>query len=59
MIGLLQRLVLAEVRADDATVAAIDAGLLVLVGVEQGDTPAGGARLIERLLAYRVFADAS
>ncbi|KAF0282081.1 D-aminoacyl-tRNA deacylase [Spiribacter sp. 1M153] len=59
MIGLLQRVVRAEVRVDDATVAAIDAGLLVLVGVEQGDTPAGGARLIERLLAYRVFADAS
>lgn len=42
-----------------ATVAAIGPGLLVLVGVERGDSTAGAERLAERLLAYRVFPDAA
>ena len=37
---------------------AIDRGLLVLVGVESGDTEAVADRLLERLLNYRVFSDA-
>lgn len=57
MIGLLQRVTHAEVRVAAQQIAAIDAGLLVLVGVEQGDTPATAERLLERLLGYRVFAD--
>ena len=40
-----------------AEVAAIDRGLLALIGVQRGDTPAQAARLAERLLQYRVFAD--
>jgi len=58
VIGLLQRVTRAEVRVDGDRVGAIDAGLLVLVGVEHGDTAAVGARLIERLVTYRVFSDA-
>lgn len=42
---------------DDQQVAAIDKGLLVLVGVERGDTQAQADRLLDRLLGYRVFAD--
>ena len=38
-------------------VAAIGPGLLVLVGVERDDDSHCAARLAERLLAYRVFAD--
>lgn len=38
-------------------ITAIGPGLLVLIGVERGDTPAAAERLAERLLAYRVFAD--
>jgi D-tyrosyl-tRNA(Tyr) deacylase len=38
-------------------VAAIGPGLLVLVGVERGDSVAVADRLAERLLAYRVFPD--
>ena len=45
-------------EVDGQTVAAIGAGLLVLVGVQRGDGPAQAARLLERLLGYRVFADA-
>lgn len=58
MIGLLQRVSRAEVRVRGDTVGAIDQGLLVLVGVERGDTRGQGERLLERVLGYRVFADA-
>lgn len=59
MIGLLQRVREASVAVDGGTVAAIGPGLLVLVGVEREDTRAAAARLAERLVAYRVFADAA
>jgi D-tyrosyl-tRNA(Tyr) deacylase len=58
MIGLLQRVSDAEVRVADRVVGAIQRGLLVLVGVEKGDTEAQADRLVERLLTYRVFPDA-
>jgi D-tyrosyl-tRNA(Tyr) deacylase len=57
MIGLLQRVSEASVTVGDAEVAAIGPGLLVLIGVEQGDGEAEADRLLERLLAYRVFPD--
>jgi D-tyrosyl-tRNA(Tyr) deacylase len=57
MIGLLQRVTHAEVRVDGATVGAIGTGLLVLVGVERGDSEAQADRLLERLATYRVFPD--
>lgn len=58
MIALLQRVTSASVTVDGETVGAIDAGLLVLLAVEPGDGEAQAARLCERLLGYRVFADA-
>lgn len=57
MIGLLQRVSQASVAVDGVTVGAIGRGLLVLVGVEKGDDETGAARLLERLLGYRVFPD--
>jgi D-tyrosyl-tRNA(Tyr) deacylase len=57
MIGLLQRVSRAEVVVDGERVAAIGAGLLVLVGVQRGDDRARADRLLERLLTYRVFED--
>ncbi len=58
MIGLLQRVSVASVVVDGATVGAIERGLLVLVGVERGDGDPQADRLVERLLGYRVFPDA-
>ena len=58
MIGLLQRVSQAAVYVDGHRVGAIGPGLLVLVGVQKEDTEASTARLLERLLGYRVFADA-
>jgi D-aminoacyl-tRNA deacylase len=59
MIGLLQRVSYAAVAIDGEEIAAIGAGLAVLVGVERGDGRETAERLADRLLAYRVFADAA
>jgi D-tyrosyl-tRNA(Tyr) deacylase len=58
MIGLLQRVSEARVNVAGEVVGTIGRGLLVLVGVEQGDTEAQAERLLERILTYRVFPDA-
>jgi len=57
MIGLLQRVSRAKVTVDGAVTGQIGPGLMVLVCAERGDTPAQADALLERLLAYRVFAD--
>ena len=59
MIGLLQRVSRARVEIGADTVGAVGRGLMVLVGVERGDTEREGSRLVERLLGYRVFPDAA
>lgn len=58
MIGLLQRVSEARVDVGADCVGRIGTGLLVLVGVERGDTEAQANRLFERLAGYRVFPDA-
>lgn len=57
MIALLQRVSMAQVVIDGVTVGAIGRGLLVLLGVEAGDTTAEADRLLDRVLNYRVFID--
>jgi D-tyrosyl-tRNA(Tyr) deacylase len=57
MIGLLQRVSQAHVVVDGETIGAIDAGLMVLVCAERGDTEKEADALLAKLLAYRVFAD--
>jgi D-tyrosyl-tRNA(Tyr) deacylase len=58
MLALIQRVTQARVEVAGDTVGAIDAGLLALVGVEPGDGEAEVVRMAQRLLGYRVFADA-
>ena len=57
MIGLLQRVSSASVRVAGRELGAVERGLLVLVGVQQDDGEPQVARLLERLLSYRVFPD--
>ena len=59
MIALIQRVAEASVAVGAETVGAIGPGVLALVGVERGDSEAEAARLAERVLGYRVFADAA
>lgn len=64
MIALLQRVAEAAVTVKDndschfEIVGQIGPGLLALVGVQQGDSEAQATRLLERVLAYRMFDDA-
>ena len=58
MIALLQRVSAASVIVSGEKIASIEQGLLVLIGVEKADSMASAQRLVERILAYRVFADA-
>ncbi|MGA2871660.1 MAG: D-aminoacyl-tRNA deacylase, partial [Verrucomicrobiota bacterium] len=58
MIGLLQRVTEASVAIDERVVGAIGRGLLVLVGVRPADDRSAATRLLDRVLKYRVFADA-
>jgi len=57
MIALIQRVTTARVEVRGRCCGEIGAGLLALIGMQRGDGVAEGARLLERLLDYRVFAD--
>jgi len=59
MIALLQRVTGASVAVDGAVIGAIGPGLMVLVCAEKGDTDKQADALLNKLLAYRVFADAA
>jgi D-tyrosyl-tRNA(Tyr) deacylase len=59
MIGLLQRVTEARVEIAGDVAGAIGAGLAVLVCAERGDDERSVDRLLERILSYRVFADAA
>ena len=57
MIALLQRVSHGSVVVDGQTIGAIDAGLLVLLCAERGDTEKEADQLLNKLLSYRVFSD--
>jgi D-tyrosyl-tRNA(Tyr) deacylase len=57
MIALLQRVSEAAVQVNGEITGEIGRGILALVGVEKGDTEAQADRLLERVLAYRIFPD--
>lgn len=57
MIALLQRVTHAVLRIDGKIYSQIGPGLVVLLGLEQGDTAADGHRLLTKVRNYRIFAD--
>ncbi len=57
MIALIQRVSEAAVHVNGKIVAEIAAGILALIGVEKGDSESQADRLLQRLLAYRIFPD--
>jgi len=59
MIALLQRVSEAAVVVDGRTTGEIGSGILALIGVQRGDAEPQVARLLQRLLAYRIFPDES
>jgi D-tyrosyl-tRNA(Tyr) deacylase len=58
MIALLQRVSRASVAVDGVDIGAIEAGLLVLLCAERGDSELEADKLLAKLLGYRVFSDA-
>jgi D-tyrosyl-tRNA(Tyr) deacylase len=58
MVALVQRVSEACVTVDSETVGAIEAGLLVLLGVRDGDTEAESDWLANKVTNLRVFPDA-
>jgi D-tyrosyl-tRNA(Tyr) deacylase len=59
MIAQIQRVLSARVEIDRETAGTIGPGLLALVAVQPDDGEAQVQRMLERLLGYRVFADAN
>lgn len=59
MIALLQRVRHASVTVEEKEIARIGQGLLVLLGVEKQDDAGTADKLINKMLAYRVFEDPS
>ena len=59
MIALLQRTHAASVSINEELVAKIDYGMLVFLAVQKHDDEVAAARLCERVLNYRIFADES
>ncbi len=58
MLGLIQRVSEATVRVDGKLIGEIGPGLLLLLGVQKADDQAKADKLLKKILAYRVFADA-
>lgn len=57
MIALIQRVKHAQVDINQQTVGKIEHGLLVLLGVEKDDNDIRAAKLLDKILSYRVFSD--
>lgn len=58
MIALLQRTNRAHIVVEGRTVGSINRGIVAFIGVERGDTQRQADRLLERIVGYRLFADA-
>ncbi len=57
MIALLQRVRSAHVDVASKTIASIEQGLLLFAGFEQEDDEQSTAKMLTRILNYRIFAD--
>ncbi|AMK78460.1 MULTISPECIES: D-aminoacyl-tRNA deacylase [Methylomonas] len=58
MISIIQRVTQAKVTVNDSDIGVIGTGIMALVAVEKADTAKQADRLLERILNYRIFADA-
>ena len=57
MIALIQRVAHAKVEVSQQTIGNINKGLLVFLGVEKEDNETKANKLLDKVLAYRVFPD--
>jgi D-aminoacyl-tRNA deacylase len=57
MLGLIQRVKQASVDVDARRVGEVQQGILLLLGIQKNDTQMTADKLIDKLLAYRIFSD--
>lgn len=57
MIALIQRVSEAAVHVNGKVIGEIPVGILALIGVQRNDAEQQADRLLQRLLAYRIFPD--
>ena len=57
MRALIQRVTQASVSVDETVVGSIGAGLVVLIGVTEGDADADAQYLVDKIANMRIFAD--
>ena len=57
MLGLIQRVKKASVEVANENVGEISQGILLLLGIEKTDTRESADKLLDKVLAYRIFAD--
>lgn len=57
MIALIQRVRSASVHVENRLTGEIGPGLLALIGIQRADNATSARRLLDKLLAYRVFGD--
>jgi D-tyrosyl-tRNA(Tyr) deacylase len=55
--GLVQRVSEASVVVDGMTVGQVERGILLLLGIQKGDDHAQLDKLLDKVLAYRIFPD--
>jgi D-tyrosyl-tRNA(Tyr) deacylase len=59
MLTILQRVTMAKVTVNDQVIGNINTGIMALIAVEKDDSEKEAQRLLERILNYRIFADAN
>ena len=57
MLGLIQRVKQASVTVNEVITGEIQQGILLLLGIQKNDTEETAKKLIEKILAYRIFSD--
>ena len=57
MIALIQRVSEAQVTVGERMTGRIGRGVLALIGIQRGDDARSAARLLDRVLGYRIFED--
>jgi len=58
MKGLIQRVSNASVTVDDVVVGEVGRGMLLLLAIQKNDDEAALEKLLDKVLAYRIFPDA-
>jgi D-tyrosyl-tRNA(Tyr) deacylase len=59
MITIIQRVNSAKVTVNNQDIGAIDVGIMALIAIEKQDDKSHADRLLEKILNYRIFADAN